>query len=184
DGGGTWADNATAERREAGLPVAREGSCLASVASRVTARHVSRLDVSGRSANPLVRGVGSDEGEKRKKNPDAKRAGRKETGLFDMVNRKRRGRRIGQRLERHRVSGNALVSRPSARLGVPVSALAQQALELGPHRGCDVAALERIGDVGSEKAHLRSAIEAPAVELQAVERLRQGGLDRGAGGGN
>src|SRR5215468_12794296 len=40
DGGGTWADNATAERREACLPVAREGSCLASVASRVTARHV------------------------------------------------------------------------------------------------------------------------------------------------
>src|SRR5215510_12262737 len=28
---------------------------------------------------------------KRKKNPDAKRAGRKETGLFDIVNRKRRG---------------------------------------------------------------------------------------------
>src|SRR5262245_54072294 len=54
-----------------------------------------------------------------RKNPDAKRAGRKETGLFDMVNRKRRGRRIGQRLERHRVNGNALVSRPSARLGVP-----------------------------------------------------------------
>src|SRR5262245_2871102 len=56
DGGGTWADNATAERREACLPVAREGSCLASVASRVTARHVTRLDVSGRSANPLARG--------------------------------------------------------------------------------------------------------------------------------
>src|SRR5215831_15198561 len=58
---------------------------------------------------------------------------------------------------------------------------AQQALELGPHRGCDVAALERIGDVGSEKAHLRSAIEAPAVELQAVERLRPGELDHGVG---
>src|SRR5262245_64030937 len=40
DGGGTWADNATAERREACLPVAREGSCLESVAWRVTARHV------------------------------------------------------------------------------------------------------------------------------------------------
>src|SRR5262245_56940249 len=37
-------------------------------------------------------GVGSDEGEKRKeKNPDAKRAGTEETGLFDIVNRKRRG---------------------------------------------------------------------------------------------
>jgi hypothetical protein len=65
-------------------------------------------------------GFGSDEGEKKKeKNPDTKRAGTEETGLFEMVNRKRRGRRIGQRLERHRVSGNALVSRPSARLGAP-----------------------------------------------------------------
>src|SRR5262249_38490028 len=43
----------------------------------------------GRSANPLVRGVGSDEGKKKKrKNPDAKRAGKEETGLFEMVNRK------------------------------------------------------------------------------------------------
>jgi len=33
----------------------------------------TRLDVSGRSANPLARGVGSDEGEKEgKKNPDAR----------------------------------------------------------------------------------------------------------------
>src|SRR5215831_12387903 len=47
--------------------------CLASVASRVTARDRTRLDVSGRSANPLARGVGSDEGEKRKeKNPEAR----------------------------------------------------------------------------------------------------------------
>ena len=92
DGGGTWADNATAERREACLPVAREGSCLASVASRVTARHVSRLDVSGRSANPLTRGSAATKVKKgRKKNPDTKRAGTEETGLFDMVNRKRRG---------------------------------------------------------------------------------------------
>src|SRR5262247_868721 len=43
--------------------------------------------------------------------------GMKKTALFDIVNRKRRGRCIGQRVERHRVSGNALVSRPSARLG-------------------------------------------------------------------
>src|SRR5262245_14981623 len=69
DGGGTWADNATAERREACLPVARKGSCLASVASRVTARHVSRLDVSGRSANPPRSGIGSDEGEKEEREP-------------------------------------------------------------------------------------------------------------------
>jgi len=32
----------------------------------------------------------------------------KKTALFDMVNSKRGGRRIGQRLERHRVGGNAL----------------------------------------------------------------------------
>src|SRR5262245_38610631 len=69
-------------------------------ATRIKAGRLWALRQSPRS------GVGSDEGEKgRKKNPDAKRAGRKKTGLFDIVNRKRRGRRIGQRLERHRVSG-------------------------------------------------------------------------------
>src|SRR5262245_56542374 len=92
DGGGTWADNATAERREAGLPVAREGPCLASVASRVTCATTSRLDASRRSANPLARGSAATKVKtkvkKRKKNPDAKRAGRKETGLLEMVNRK------------------------------------------------------------------------------------------------
>src|SRR5262245_62677264 len=63
DGGGTWANNATAERREAGLPVAREGPCLASVASRVTCATTSRLDASRRSANSPRSGVGCDEGE-------------------------------------------------------------------------------------------------------------------------
>src|SRR4249919_1759269 len=102
DGGGTWADNATAERREAGLPVAREGSCLASVASRVTARHVSRLDVSGRSANPLVRGLPAEASAKGGSAATKEKRGRKETRrqqcpgtkkttLFDIVNRKRRG---------------------------------------------------------------------------------------------
>src|SRR5262245_38851765 len=92
DGGGTWADNATAERREASLPVAREGSCLASVASRVTARQVSRLDVSGRSANPLARGsAATKEKRERKRTRTQQRAGNEETGLFDMVKRKRRG---------------------------------------------------------------------------------------------
>src|SRR5262245_5028904 len=109
DGGGTWADNATAERREACLPVAREGSCLASVASRVTARHVSRLDVSGRSANPLAGGRQRRRREEEGRKPGGKNApGMKKTALFDIVNRKRRERRIGQRLERHRVGGNAL----------------------------------------------------------------------------
>src|SRR5262245_37789849 len=156
--------------------------CLASVASRVTARHVQGWTSLGAPPIPLARGVGSDEGAKRKeKNPDAKRAGEEETGLFDIVNRKDAVRCIGKVPKRHRVSGNVLVSRPSARLGAASLSPAQQALELGPHRGRDVAALERIGDVGREKAHLRSAIEAPAVELQAVERLRPGELDHGVG---
>src|SRR5215475_11246940 len=85
DGGGTWADNATAERREACLPVAWEGSCLASVASRVTARHNQGWTSLGAPPIPSL-GVGSDEGEKEEE-PDEKRAGRKETGLFDIVNR-------------------------------------------------------------------------------------------------
>src|SRR5262249_42475344 len=50
-------------------------------ATRIKAGRLWALRQSPRS------GVGSDEGEKRKKNPDAKRAGRKETGLFDIVNR-------------------------------------------------------------------------------------------------
>src|SRR5262245_6145360 len=88
DGGGTWADNATAERREAGLLVARE---VLLPRKRGVARYCAtrtRLDVSGRSANSPRSGVGSDEGEKRKeKNPDVKRAGNEETALFDIVTR-------------------------------------------------------------------------------------------------
>src|SRR5262245_50139927 len=66
------ADNATAERREADLPVAREDPRLASVASRVTARHVQGCDVSRRSANPLARGSAATKVKKRKKNPEAR----------------------------------------------------------------------------------------------------------------
>src|SRR5262245_32922085 len=57
----------TTPRRSAvrrGLPVAREGPCLASVASRVTCATTSRLDASRRSANSPRSGVGCDEGEK------------------------------------------------------------------------------------------------------------------------
>src|SRR5262249_30257316 len=119
DGGGTWADNATAERREACLPAAWEGSCLASVASRVTARHVPGC--ASRGATPIHSlGVGSEEGEKRKKNPDEKRAGRKETGLFDMVNRKRRG-------VRHRREAGA-PSRQRQRARVPAERAPRRAL--------------------------------------------------------
>jgi hypothetical protein len=92
DGGGTWADNATAERREAGLPVAREGPCLASVASRVTRATNSRLDASRRSANPLARGSAATKvKEGRRRTRRQKCAGKEETGLFEMVNRKRCG---------------------------------------------------------------------------------------------
>src|SRR5262245_24172115 len=81
----------------------------------------TRLDVSGRSANPLARGSAATKGKEEGEEPEGKNApGKKKTALFDIVKRKRRGRRIGQRLERHRVSGNALVSRPSARLGASI----------------------------------------------------------------
>src|SRR5262245_26996881 len=53
---------------------AREGSCLASVASRVTARHVSRLDVSGRSANPLGRGSAATKEKKGRRRTGGKNA--------------------------------------------------------------------------------------------------------------
>src|SRR5512133_532959 len=52
--------------------------------------------------------------------------------------------------------------------------LAEQALELGPHRRRQIAAFERIGDVGGKKTHLRAAVEAPAFEFQAMERLGLG----------
>src|SRR5262249_4287211 len=47
--------------------------------------------VTSLGAPPIPSGVGRDEGEKRRENPDAKRAGTEETALFDIVNRKRRG---------------------------------------------------------------------------------------------
>jgi len=138
DGGGTWADNATAERREACLPVAREGSCLASVASRVTARHVSRLDVSGRSANPLTRGSAATKA-KRKKEKRIRRQnepGPKKTALFEIVNRKHVARMERSEIRgRCRMEGRPALrrsmratncvqrqrarSRPSARVGAP-----------------------------------------------------------------
>src|SRR5262249_50917346 len=60
-------------------------------------------------------------------------------------------------------------------------AVAEQAPEFRPHRRRDVAALERIGDVGGKKAHLRATIEAPAVEFEAIERLGLGELDHRIG---
>src|SRR5262245_53517966 len=89
DGGGTWADNATAERREACLPVAREGSCLASVASRVTARHVQGWTSLGAPPIPSLGGRQRRRREEEGEEPGGKNApGGKKTGLFDIVNRK------------------------------------------------------------------------------------------------
>ena len=89
DGGGTWADNATAERREAGLPVARE---VLLPRKRGVARYCAtrtRLDVSGRSANPLARGSAATKGKEEGEEPEGKNApGKKKTALFDIVNRK------------------------------------------------------------------------------------------------
>ena len=43
----------------------------------------TRLDVSGRSANPLARGVGSDEGEKKEEEPGHKNEpGKKKLGCL------------------------------------------------------------------------------------------------------
>src|SRR5262249_45088029 len=60
-------------------------------------------------------------------------------------------------------------------------AVAEQAPEFRPHRRRDVAALERIRDVGGKKAPLRATIEAPAVEFEAIERLGLGELDHRIG---
>src|SRR5262245_30634907 len=115
----SWADNATAERREAGLPVCAGGP---TPRKRGVARHLrdTYKAVTSLGAPPIPSGVGSDEGEKRKeKNPDAKRAGGEETGLFDIVNRKRRGamhRRDAGAPSRQRQRTR---SRLSARLGTP-----------------------------------------------------------------
>src|SRR5262245_14375294 len=121
DGGGTWADNATAERREAGLPVAREGPRLASVASRVTCATSSRLDVSRRSANsPRSRGRQRRRGQEDGEEPGGKYApGTKKTALFDIVNRKRRGAMHRQGAETPSRLRQRARSRPRARLRAP-----------------------------------------------------------------
>src|SRR5262249_14750314 len=85
DGGGTWADNATAERREAGLPVARECSCLASVASRVTARHVQGWTSLGAPPIPSVGGRQRRRREEEGEKPGGKNApGMKKLGCLTL----------------------------------------------------------------------------------------------------
>jgi hypothetical protein len=91
DGGGTWADNATAERREAYLPVAREGPCLASVASRVTARPLQGWTSLGAPPIPSLGGRQRRRRKGRKRTRTEKEPGTKKLKLFDIVNRKRRG---------------------------------------------------------------------------------------------
>src|SRR5262245_121620 len=96
DGGGTWADNATAERREAGLLVAREVSLPR---KRGVARYCATYQgwtSLGAPPIPLARGSAATK-EKRGRRRTRKQecAGAEETGLFDIVNRTWRGRRIG-----------------------------------------------------------------------------------------
>jgi len=91
------------------------------VASRVTARHVSRLDVSGRSANPLTRGSAATKEKKgRKRTRRQECAGNEETALFDIVNRKRRG-------AMHR-QGAGAPSRQRQRARVPAERAPRRAL--------------------------------------------------------
>src|SRR5262245_21982028 len=59
------------QRREACLPVAREGSCLASVASRVTARHVQGWTSLGAPPIPSLGGSAATKGKKKEGNPGA-----------------------------------------------------------------------------------------------------------------
>src|SRR5262249_16996432 len=49
--------------------------------------------------------------------------------------------------------------------------LVEDLLDLGAEAGRDVFARERVGDVGGEEADLGAAIEAAALEFQAVEIL-------------
>src|SRR5687767_10042263 len=59
--------------------------------------------------------------------------------------------------------------------------LAKQIAELLAKRRRNVLAGQRVGDVGGQETHLRSAIEAAALEFQAVERLLLGKADHGVG---
>ena len=56
---------------------------------------------------------------KRKTRTQKRAAGTKKTALFDIVKMERRDRRSRRHARAHRVDGNALVSRPSARLAAP-----------------------------------------------------------------
>src|SRR5262245_34631381 len=81
DGGGTWADNATAERREACLLVAREVPSLASVASRGTARLLQGWTSLGAPPIPSLGGRQRRRRKEKDKNPAAKRAGTKKLAV-------------------------------------------------------------------------------------------------------
>src|SRR5262245_51386734 len=89
------------------VPVARDGPRFANVASRDYARDRIKDTASRRSAIPSVGDRKSRR--KEKENPSAAtRAGTKKTALFDIVNRKRRERRIASGRSIIRVDGNAL----------------------------------------------------------------------------
>src|SRR5262245_57996796 len=92
----SWADNATAERREAGLPVCAGGP---TPRKRGVAHHLrdTYKAVTSLGAPPIPSGVGSDEGERGTKETRRQEcAGNEETRLFDTVNRKDAVRCIGK----------------------------------------------------------------------------------------
>src|SRR5262245_46219290 len=89
DGGGTWADNATAERREAGLLVAREVSLPR---KRGVARYCATVQGWTSLGAPPIPSLGGRQRRRREEEgeePGGKNApGPKKPGLFDIVNRK------------------------------------------------------------------------------------------------
>src|SRR5207245_1314520 len=57
----------------------------------------------------------------------------------------------------------------------------QQPLRLLAELGSEVCARKRVSKVSGEETDLGAAVEALAIELQPVERLRLGELDHGVG---
>src|SRR5260370_37338438 len=62
-----------------------------------------------------------------------------------------------------------------------LSALAEQACDLGAEVRRDVVARERIGDVRRQESDLGAAVERAALELEPVERQGPGQADHGVG---
>ena len=94
----------------------------------------------GAPPTPLARGSAATKVKKKEeKNPDAKRAGSEETGLFDSVNRKRRERRAAANVALGRIASTATRSCPgraraSARLFARGAKFARESRDPGAAR--------------------------------------------------